>query len=96
MLAAGIELVNIRLCPFWVPKKSLIVQAVEMVRKWEGPGFIMFKCYSNVDRTGVGVFAERVLVEGWSVDKAITEMIGRGFHARFWWWLYVVERWFRG
>lgn len=65
----------------WHPENENVVKFLQVVTNPEKiPVFV--HCQHGADRTGVIVASYRVIVQGWSKDEAISEMMegGFGFH----------------
>jgi tyrosine-protein phosphatase SIW14 len=60
-----------------------ITAALKIIRDARGP--ILVHCWYGSDRTGAVIAAYRVVMQGWSKDDAVDEMVngGFGFHARY-------------
>ena len=60
-----------------------ITAALAVILKRRGP--IVFHCWHGSDRTGAVCAAYRVVIQGWSKEDAIDEMVngGYGFHKQF-------------
>jgi protein tyrosine/serine phosphatase len=60
-----------------------ILEALNIIKNAKGP--ILVHCRYGADRTGAVIAAYRVVMQGWSKDDAIDEMVngGFGFHKRY-------------
>ncbi len=60
-----------------------IIQALKIITGAKGK--ILVHCWHGSDRTGAVIASYRVIVQGWSKDDAIDEMIngGYGFHSMY-------------
>ncbi len=60
-----------------------LTRALTVILKRKGP--IVIHCWHGSDRTGAVCAAYRVVVQGWSKEEAIDEMLngGYGFHKQF-------------
>jgi protein tyrosine/serine phosphatase len=60
-----------------------ILEALKIIKGATGP--ILVHCRYGADRTGAVIAAYRVVMQGWSTEDAIDEMIngGYGFHERY-------------
>jgi protein tyrosine/serine phosphatase len=60
-----------------------IIAALRIISRAGGP--ILVHCRYGADRTGVVMAAYRVIIQGWSKEEALDEMIngGYGFHVRY-------------
>ncbi|MEW6078792.1 MAG: dual specificity protein phosphatase family protein [Thermodesulfobacteriota bacterium] len=60
-----------------------ILEALKIIKNAKGP--ILVHCRYGADRTGAVIAAYRVIMQGWSKDDAIDEMVngGFGFHKRY-------------
>lgn len=61
--------------------KDEIIQALKIITTAEGK--ILVHCWHGSDRTGAVIASYRIIVQGWSKDEAIDEMLngGYGFHS---------------
>lgn len=60
-----------------------LVEALRYIQNSDGP--ILVHCWHGSDRTGAVIAAYRVIIQGWSRDAAIDELVngGYGYHATF-------------
>jgi protein tyrosine phosphatase (PTP) superfamily phosphohydrolase (DUF442 family) len=63
-------------------KRAEVLQALHAIR--EAPQPVLVHCWHGSDRTGVVVAAYRIVLQGWSNDRAIDELKngGFGYHAK--------------
>jgi hypothetical protein len=58
------------------PDPEKILQFVKTVRDASGGGAVYVHCQHGMDRTGFAVAAYRILVDGWTADRAMAELRG--------------------
>jgi len=77
--------VHLEMSDVFPPTSTEIAAALSIIKRNTGLTYV--HCLHGVDRTGVICAAWRV-AHGWTVNKAIDEMLLLGFH-KFWygWWL---------
>jgi hypothetical protein len=63
--------------------KSAAVYAALLAKRGLG---LLEHCTHGVDRTGVAVFADRIVNCGWTFDRAYQEMLDMGHNVFFYWW----------
>ncbi|UQZ89134.1 protein-tyrosine-phosphatase [Deltaproteobacteria bacterium Smac51] len=63
-------------------KDEHIIMALNLIQSEPGP--VLVHCRHGADRTGVVMAMYRIIIEGWTRDEAMTEMLrgGYGFHHR--------------
>lgn len=61
--------------------ESQLIEALGIIGKRKGP--ILVHCWHGSDRTGAVIAAYRVVINGWSKEKAVDELVngGYGYHA---------------
>jgi protein tyrosine/serine phosphatase len=66
----------------WHIEDEDVIRVLRILRKTENGPFLIH-CQHGADRTGVVVALYRIVVQGWSRDEAIKEMVdgGYGFHS---------------
>ena len=77
----GLESIHIPMIALY-PKEEHVIRVLQLVTDKEyAPVFV--HCKHGADRTGIIVASYRIVVEGWSKEKAIEEMTqgGFGFHS---------------
>ncbi len=68
--------------------KDILKYAVSDMQK--GP--ILVHCLHGNDRTGIVIAAYRILINGWTVEKAKNEMYAHGFHRfPYFFWVPVLD-----
>lgn len=77
---AGKLLLTLNLSDFHAPEHWQRAAFFNMIEYGRGKGGVYFHCLHGVDRTGFMAAAYRVLVQGWTKEAAIAEMIDLGFH----------------
>ena len=78
----GVEFVNDALSNLFKPSARRIRGIVADITAAEKPVFV--HCLHGEDRTGLVIGAYRMLVEGWSFDRACAEMIAHGHSPGGW------------
>lgn len=81
----GMKCTHLMMSAILAPTFRELDHALTFIKTYPGPVF--FHCKRGKDRTGMVRAAYRVLVQGWTVDDAINEMVALG-HAVFpyFWW----------
>ncbi len=66
----------------WHPEEEDVVEFLRIVRDPANQPLLVH-CQHGADRTGMMIAIERMVIEGWSREDAIREMVdgGYGFHA---------------
>lgn len=66
------------------PTFSQLIQALQIILHCEKP--MLIHCLHGYDRTGYVIAAYRIIVQGWSVDRAYKECIAEGHKWLWYWW----------
>lgn len=69
------------------PTPAQAAKVLSFIKNGTNSGGVLLHCLHGNDRTGWMSAGYRVKVQGWSVDKAIQEMIDMGFHRVPYEWL---------
>jgi protein-tyrosine phosphatase len=81
----GVEEIPLPLSDFKPPREAEILVAVQVIQKKIEEGKTCYvHCLWGKDRTGYVIASFRMLAQGWTYEKAKSEMIDRGFR----WWVY--------
>lgn len=84
----NIKCYDIALSNFWPPSSydtARILRTIE--NNLRRPGNVLIHCMSGVDRTGWIIAMYLVIHEGWNPEHAVKNMINRGQHWWFRWWI---------
>lgn len=74
-------------------------KTLEIIRFITGPyhgGATYIHCFAGVDRTGWVCAAWRVIIDGWTAERAWAEAVAQGMHWRYYWWKFFFLRAFGG
>ena len=67
------------------PSRKQLIEGVTLIES--APAQIYVHCLHGVDRTGFVIAAYRMLVQGWTIEKAYQECLDYGHHVyAYWWW----------
>jgi tyrosine-protein phosphatase SIW14 len=78
----GIQFISSPMDPSAVPEEQEINKLIAIMKnKKNQPIFI--HCFHGEDRTGLVVGVYRVVVDGWTPQRAYQEMLDMGFHPRY-------------
>ncbi len=83
---SDIDLIHVRLSDFFAPSEAQVIQCFEAIAAAQARGPVYIHCKHGVDRTGFICAAYRVLMNNWSVDRAVEEWKLIGFHGWFYFW----------
>lgn len=91
--------IHLPISPFLWPSDDTLRTALTILASYPLMGIqgspcmpVYVHCKDGVDRTGIVCAAYRVLMLGWSVDDAIKEMYGLGYHRwRYWHWIHKLK-----
>ena len=87
MIQAHMENYHLKCGIFMPPDKKTVVSFLRLVFEKSHNGGVYVHCYHGVDRTGFMVACYRIVVCGWTVERAYKEMLENGFHWwAYWWW----------
>lgn len=80
-LSRGMLPIHIQMSPLVMPNAEAVSAGLALMHRATVRRFKMYlHCKDGVDRTGIMCAAERVVVEGWPMQKAVDEMLEMGFH----------------
>lgn len=90
---AGAEYCHRPMSDFWAPSANQLAYLVGQIHGSSHLGMTLVHCLHGEDRTGMVCAAYRIMVQGWSLDQAVNEMMIMGFHKwAYWWWLPVLGK----
>jgi protein tyrosine phosphatase (PTP) superfamily phosphohydrolase (DUF442 family) len=80
---AGMGYVHNPMEPYWITDQAIVRFLQVVTNPEQCPVFV--HCVYGADRTGVCCAPYRVVVQGWTKEMAIAEMIGGGFGVHWEW-----------
>ena len=82
-LLQGTQIVSVAAPMSVFMSEADLIKALKLVTTAEKHGAVVVHCERGADRTGAVIALYRVVVQGWTKEKAITEMEHGGFHFDF-------------
>ena len=76
---AGLNFISHPMSGFWSPEEAQVNSSLEILKDPNNLP-ILVHCKKGQDRTGLIVGLHRVYADGWTPEKAYTEMLDMGFH----------------
>ncbi len=82
-LLAGTQIISASAPMSTFMSQADLTKALKLIVAAEKHGAVVVHCERGADRTGAVIALYRVVVQGWTKEKAITEMEHGGFHFDF-------------